>query len=700
MGGSVLVAVRDRLAMVTLDAAGAKVNLLRREFLRELEATAEKLRQTEEIDAAIVYSAKAGGFIAGADIGEIERITDPDEATALAAEGQRIFGLWPELPFPVVAAVNGVCLGGGTEFLLACHFRIAADTASLALPEVRLGIFPGFGGTQRLPRLIPLAKALDVILSGRTIRPREALAIGLVDRVVPEGDLVAAAEALARQVAKNAGDLLLARRRRRRGDWKTFLLQSNPVGRALLFRMTRGKVLEKTGGHYPAPLLAIEAVRRGLTLPLAEGLALEARLLGPVASGPVCKNLIHVFHLSQRPKKRAPPETAPLHRAAVLGAGVMGSGISQLLAGSRIPVLLKDIDPATVSAGLERARKGFRRQARRKDEEEGWVASRMAMITGTTEYEGFDDVDLTIEAVVEKMPVKQQVLRDVEPLLKPQSVFATNTSALSVSELQTAAARPDRVAGMHFFNPVDRMPLVEIIQGERTSASTIDFLFAQALRIGKTPVLAADRPGFLVNRLLMAYLNEAALLAEEGVDRISIDRLATGFGWPMGPFRLLDEIGIDIAAEVGDTLCRAFPYLPPNSVLRGAAAAGLLGKKGSRGFYLYHDGKAVRSNQDADRRLALKPNRQAGEGDLLRMLYLMVNEAGRTLAEGVIAEPADVDTGMVFGTGFPPFRGGLCRWADQEGIAAIVARLEGLAARHGPRFSPSPFLRGRRSFYS
>lgn len=697
--------IHDGVAVVTLDTAGEKVNILDAGLLGALERTARDLASRQDLTAAVVISAKDGGFVAGADIHEIESVTDAETGAGLARQGQRIFGLWASLPIPVVAALHGHCLGGGAEFVLACHYRIATPDAVIALPEVRLGILPGFGGSQRLPRLIPIEKALDIILTGRNVPAGEALELGLIDRLAPAGGLLDEAVVLAREAALDASHLRAARRRRQR-SLRRWLLEKNPLGRALLFSEARKRASARAEGHYPGPPAIVEVVRRGLSLPLDQGLELEAKELGRLIVTPASKSLVHLFFLSQRPKKGAPVAAEPMKvaKAAVLGAGVMGGGIAQLLAARGVPVILKDIRPEAVADGLEHARRTFRRQLEKEGESaakiETKVRERMRLITGTTGYEGFEEADLVIEAVVEKMAVKQAVLREAEEHLAEAAIFATNTSALSVSELQSAARHPGRVGGMHFFNPVERMPLVEIIRGELSDARTLATLFAAALRLGKTPVVVADRPGFLVNRLLVAYLNEACLLAGEGIEWQTLDRLARAFGLPMGPFRLIDEVGIDIAAEVGRTLCTAFGYLPESPLLERAAASGLRGKKGGEGFYLFPAGGKPRPNPAIGEKLGLAGGRKAGEADLRRLLLLMVNEAGRCLEEAVVASAEDVDTGMVFGAGFPPFRGGLCKWADGEGLVKLAGELEALAERHGERFAPCGWLRGREKFYA
>jgi 3-hydroxyacyl-CoA dehydrogenase/enoyl-CoA hydratase/3-hydroxybutyryl-CoA epimerase len=700
MGDFVTYEIRDGLAVVTLDAPGARINILNTDFLLDLERTAANLANEKNLTGAVVLSAKPGGFIAGADVGEIRDITDPAQAIEQARKGQKIFHRWSQLPFPVVAAIHGHCMGGGTEFALACSFRVVAHDAEISLPEVKLGIFPGFGGTQRLPRLISIMKALDLILKGRKVSAGEAVEIGLADRMSSTEALRHEAETLAREAALDPRHFQVARKRKRSG-WKHLLLETNPLGRYLLFQQAQKKTREKTRDHYPAPLKALEVIRLGLKTSLEKGLEIEAREVGALIVSPVCKNLIHIFFLSQRPKKGSglEAEPMPVRRAAVLGAGVMGAGIAQLFASRGIPVRLKDVSQEAVESGLARAREIFGRRSERAREEAGETEEKMKIITGSTTFEGFSEVDLVVEAVVEKLEVKQAVLREVEEKLLETAVFASNTSALSLTELQSVATRPGQVGGMHFFNPVHRMPLVEIIRGGRTSDRTSATLFDIVQKLGKTPILVADRPGFLVNRILVAYLNEACLLAGEGVSWRSVEEQATAFGLPMGPFRLIDEVGMDIAAEVGSQLVGAFPYLLESPLLGRAVEKNLLGKKAGKGFYLYEGGREQQANPEVDKLLELPSGRKAAHADWRRLLLLMVNEAGRCLEEKVVAAPEDVDTGMVFGTGFPPFRGGLCRWADSQGLPSLVAEIEKLAPTLGDRFRPSDYLTERKSFY-
>ncbi|NIQ93901.1 MAG: fatty oxidation complex subunit alpha, partial [Desulfuromonadales bacterium] len=606
--------IEDEIAVVTLDAPGEKVNVLNETFLRQLEDTAKELAQKKGLKGAVVVSGKKSGFIAGADIRQIEGVDNPEEGRRLARQGQNILKKWGEFTFPVVCAIHGHCMGGGTEFALACNYRIASSDASVALPEIKLGILPGFGGTQRLPRLISLEKALDIILTGRTVRGAEAERLGIVDRLCEPGELRKEALKLVRDAARAPKNFADRRKNKTRG-LRALLLEKNPIGRAVLFSIAGKNMQKKTGGHYPAPARALEVIREGIGKPFEKGLEIEAKALGELITTPESKNLIHIYNLSQRAKKTPFEGIEPteIKRAAVLGAGVMGGGIAQLLAAKNIPVILKDIKDPAVESGLDSARKIFSKKLKRQGKDESAIDKKMELITGTTEYKDFDRIDLVIEAVLEKMSVKQAVLKECEPLLPDSAVFATNTSALSVSELQSASNRPQQVGGMHFFNPVDKMPLVEIIRGKNTSDQTVATLFKAAANLGKIPVVAADRPGFLVNRLLVTYLNEACLIAEDGVDWPSLDKITTDFGLPMGPFRLIDEVGIDIGAEVGKTLCHAFDHLQESSLMRKADKLGLLGKKGGKGFYTYQGGHSSGPNLNIDAQLDLQKERNAND---------------------------------------------------------------------------------------
>jgi 3-hydroxyacyl-CoA dehydrogenase / enoyl-CoA hydratase / 3-hydroxybutyryl-CoA epimerase len=603
-----------------------------------------------------------------------------------------------------VAAVDGVCLGGGTELILACDVRIASDRPEtrIGLPEIRLGIIPGFGGTTRLPRVIGLSDALGMILTGTTVSARRAQRTGLISERMHPAVLYERARELALSLADGAKPA------RRRPRLLKRVLDGTSPGRRIVLRQARRQVLRETRGHYPAPLEALRVVRRSARLPLDAALAVEAEAVGRLVVTDVSKNLLHVFRLMEAAKKAGPPGAVPrpVERVAVLGAGVMGGGIAQLLAYRGLDVRLKDIAADALGLGLRHARGMFDRMVRRGRIQRRDAERFMDAISPTLEYTGFATADVVIEAVVERMDVKKQVLREAEASVRPGCVLASNTSSLSISDMQSALDRPADFAGMHFFNPVHRMPLVEVIRGDATSDDTVATVLALTRRLEKTPVIVRDGPGFLVNRILAPYLNEAGWLLAEGAPVEDVDRALRRFGMPMGPLRLLDEVGLDVARHAGAVMHAAFgDRLAPPPPLTALEGTGLLGRKGGRGFYRYEGERERGVNTGVYAALSLPARRSEVAEDEIRdrMLLAMVNEAARILEEGIVAGPGDVDLGMITGTGFPPFRGGLLRWADATGLAAIERRLSELAARHGARFEPAPMIRAAaaagRGFY-
>ncbi|HKJ66722.1 MAG TPA: 3-hydroxyacyl-CoA dehydrogenase NAD-binding domain-containing protein, partial [bacterium] len=673
-------------------------------FMEALDDLTHELINRDGIKAAVFRSGKPEGFIAGANVDEIEQISTAEEATEKSRTGQLIFQKIADLPFPTIAAVNGHCMGGGGEFILACDYRLAAqEGASIGFPEIKLGLFPGWGGTQRLPRLISLQTTLDMILTGKSYSADRSLKAGLIDKAVPDNMLDEYARDFAIQIIAKSGKKIRAARKKKQRGFTNLLLEKNRYGRHLIWRKARENVRKKTGGHYPAPLRTIEVIKNGLATTLEEGLQIEAREFGKLFTTPEHKNLLHVYRLNERPKQRIgireDAESGAIDKVAVLGAGVMGGGIAQLLAYNDFPVRLKDIDPERVTEGLRHAESVFDEAVRRHKLSSLEKERKFEHISGSVSYDGFQKIDLLIEAVVENMTVKQQVLQEAEDYLPESCIFASNTSALSISAMQKVARHPERVAGMHFFNPVHRMPLVEVIRGEHTSETTMAAIFALARQLGKTPIVVRDSPGFLVNRLLGIYLNEACLLAEEGHGIQWIDHIVREFGMPMGPFRLMDEVGIDIAAEVAGLLGKAFEeYLEPSILLRTVHDAGFPGKKGNSGFYIYRKNQSQGINPEIRKYVPEDKSKQS-EDALKRMLYLMVNEAGRCLEDDIVAGPEDVDMGMIFGTGFPPFRGGLCTYADAVGLPDIVRDLESFQHAHGIRFQPCDYLQSHDRFY-
>jgi 3-hydroxyacyl-CoA dehydrogenase/enoyl-CoA hydratase/3-hydroxybutyryl-CoA epimerase len=689
----------DGVAWLIFDRPESRVNLLTSsvmEWLDGLLAEVEEAVRIGRVKGLVVRSGKPGTFIAGADIGEIAAITDPREAEAKSREGQRIFRRLEQLPIPSIAVIDGACLGGGTELALACSYRLATDRPEtrIALPEVRLGIIPGFGGTTRLPRLIGPRAAIELIATGKSVSARRAERIGLVDEIIPAFGF----EDRVRRFVWERIDRGRPRPIRRKPLLDRFLEDTAP-GRGILFRQARKQVLSETAGHYPAPLAAINTIAASLSLPLDEAFAREAHTTGRLVATEISKNLIHVFSLMEGAKKALPPaEPQPVERVAVLGAGIMGGGIAQLMAYRGIPVRLKDIQTTALATGLRHAREVFDRAVRRRRLERRAAEQGMDRISPTLDYSGFGAADLVVEAVVERLDVKKAVLREAEAQLRPGAILASNTSTLSITEMQHALAAPERLCGMHFFNPVDRMPLVEIVRGAATTDETLATVFALTLRLGKTPVLVNDGPGFLVNRLLAPYLNEAGWLLAEGAAVDAVDRALKEFGMPMGPFRLLDEVGLDISRHASAILYEAFgDRMSPAQPLLQLAETNRLGRKGGRGFYRYQDGKEKGVDESLYGELGDSiPDRRrelAAESIRERTVLAMINEAARALEDGVVTGAGEVDLAMITGTGFPPFRGGLLRYADTLGLPVLLEKLLMLEQEHGVRFQPAPLLR-------
>ncbi|HEX7118687.1 MAG TPA: 3-hydroxyacyl-CoA dehydrogenase NAD-binding domain-containing protein [Longimicrobiales bacterium] len=699
----------DGVAWLVFDRPDARVNVLSSEVMLRLDrllGEVEEGARTGRVKALVVRSAKPGSFIAGADVEEIAGVTDPGDAEAGSRAGQEVFRRLERLPIPSVAAIDGTCLGGGVELALACAYRIASDRPEtrIGFPEVRLGIIPGWGGTTRLPRLVGLRAAVEMIVTGKPISARRARRIGLVDEVVPPAILVERTRRFAWERIDRGPKR--ARARKRLG---ARLLEETAPGRRLLLWQARKQVLRETKGQYPAPLAALDVLARTLSLPLDAAFALEARTVGHLAVSDVCKSLIHVFFLMERAKKAAPAaEPRQVERVGVLGAGVMGGGIAQLLAYRGIPVRLKDIRSEAIALGLRHAREIFDRAVRRGRLQRRDADHGMDRIAPTLDYAGFGATDVVIEAVVERMDVKQQVLREVESRVRADAILASNTSALSITEMANGLDRPENVCGMHFFNPVHRMPLVEIVRGAATSDGTLATAFALARRLDKTPVLVNDGPGFLVNRLLAPYLNEAGWLLAEGARIEDVDRAMLEFGMPMGPFRLLDEVGLDVSRHVAAILYEAFgDRLLPAPALVKLAETARLGRKGGRGFYRYENDREQGPDETLYAELAgtVSAERRAIAGDVVRerCVLVMVNEAARALEDGIVDDPGAVDLAMITGTGFPPFRGGLLRYADAIGLDRIVETLEAYERSMGVRFQPSALLKERaaagRGFY-
>ncbi|TNF71334.1 MAG: fatty acid oxidation complex subunit alpha FadJ [Acidobacteria bacterium] len=681
----------DGLATLTFDLPDKKVNVFTRTALAELDDVIRRASQ-QEIKCLVLLSGKKGNFVAGADLDEIAGVTDPAEAEAGARLGQKLFSAWSALPFPTIAAIQGTCLGGGTELSLASDYILVSDRQDLriGLPETRIGIVPAWGGCARLPRRIGIAAALDIILAGKAVPGKKAYRLGLADRLLPDA-------AFLTQVRKFAELVLEGGKPRSRAvDLKEMLLEKNPVGRMILFDQARKKVLERTGSHYPAPIRAIEVVKVGVERGLEAGLEAEARATGELAISPVCKNLVHLFRLVEASKRNGdtpPGKTGPISSVAVLGAGVMGGGIAQLIAlRTDAPVRLKDLAPEPLASGMAHAAGLFRKLVKRRRLSRVEAKQKMSLLLPTLSYRGFERAKLVIEAIVEDLAIKQKVFSEVAANTSAETILASNTSSLSIDLIGRETPHRERVVGMHFFNPVHKMPLVEVIAGPDTAPEVVGAVADFSRRLGKTTVVVKDGPGFLVNRLLTFYMTEAMWLLDEGHRIEEIDQAMTDWGMPMGPMALADEVGLDVAAKVSHILGEAFgDRLPHPGWLDRLPGTDRLGAKTGAGFYLYQKGKRTEPDSEVYGRLGLTPDAVALEPSKVveRMVLPMVNEAGRCLEEEVVGSAGKLDLAMIMGVGFPPFRGGLCRWADQQGLGGLVEIMTELAKEVGERFEPS-----------
>ena len=697
----------DGVMTVTFDQPGKSVNTIAWQLLLDLQEVVA-VAERDKPKGLIFASAKAGCFIAGGDLFEMKKMAgDRDLMTRFLVDGQTLWNRIEKLPMPTCAAINGDCLGGGYELALACTYRVAAEDGStnIGLPEVKVGILPGWGGTTRLPRLVGLRKCLPLILTGKALPPKKAKKAGLIDETVRPEALLAAAKRL---VLKGTG-------RPRKLPLIDRTLTFGPARKLVLNKAVK-QTLEQTHGNYPAPIKVLEIIRAGLDGGFQAGLDAERKALRELMDAESCHNLMRLFFLKQGAKKAIAAQLngargVEVKHAAVIGGGTMGAGIAYAMARAGIQVRLVEVSEKAAAAAMGRVRKTLD-----EDVYAGRLSAldaRHAMnrVSPTVEWTGLGLADVVVEAVAESMDVKREVFAKLDRLCRPDAVLASNTSSLSVTEMARATTRPQRVVGLHFFNPVPKMPLVEVVRAEKSDERSLATAVGLSSQIGKTPVLVKDAPGFLVNRVLIPYLAEALAMAGEGASIEAVDAAMKKWGMPMGPFELLDEIGLDIGAHVlrslGDQL-EVKLAVPPQ--MSKAQERGWLGKKGGTGFYVYGDAKSKKKKKK-EARPAVNHELAAllGEGRSYRpteeeiqwrLVLPMVNEAARLLGEGVTDSADTVDLATVFGTGFAPFRGGLARFADSVGAEKIVTRLDKLAEQHGARFRPAgalkPLAAGRR----
>ncbi len=699
-----LIRHENGIAHLVMDVVNDTMNTLKAEFTEQVTDVLTEIKGDSSITGIVLCSGKPDSFVAGADIKMIDDCKTIKEVVALSRQGQNIFLQLEQLTIPVVAAIHGPCLGGGLELAIACHARVCSDSTktALGLPEVQLGLLPGSGGTQRLPKLVGVQKALDMMLTGKQLRANQALKAGLVNDVVPNSILIATAENMAL-----AGNFTQAVKFK--SSLMNKFLEGTSVGRGVVYKQAKKSVLSKTKGNYPAPIKIIDCVKIGMEQSSAKGYQIEAEHFAELAMSDVSVQLRNLFFATTAMKKEqgiADVMPKKITKAGVLGGGLMGGGITFVTATkANIPARINDIGHQGISHAIKYSYDVLAKKVKRRFIRSSEMQKQLSMITGTIDYSGFKDVDIVVEAVFENLELKQNMVVEVEQQTNASTIFASNTSSLPIGKIAAKAARPENVIGLHYFSPVDKMPLVEIIPHNATSDQTISTTVAFAKKQGKTPIVVKDKAGFYVNRILAPYMNEAAilLLAGEPIDKI--DKALVDFGFPVGPMQLLDEVGIDIGAKIG-------PILQADLGERFAAPTafskllddGRLGKKANKGFYLYGNNvkkgpkqlfkpKGKQVDTSIYTLLSVNPVGKISANEIAkRCTYMMLNEAARCVDEGVVRNARDGDVGAIFGIGFPPFLGGPLRYIDKVGAELLVEQLTQWAKQYGERYTPCDAL--------
>lgn len=704
----------EGIGHLVFDLPDEKINKISVPVLEELDTILEGLKDNTQIKVLLITSPKKGIFIAGADLNSFESFfRDYELGKRAVTMGHSVFSKLENLPFPTIAVIDGACLGGGLELALACTYRVVGDgpKTSLGLPETTLGLFPGWGGTQRLPRLVGLTEGLKMILTGKAVNAKKAWKIKLADAILPSEFLEEKVSEFVKECLSEKGKKKILERRKRKGVM-TWALERNPVGRALVFWQAEKGVLKKTKGQYPAPLAALDIVRKTFALPLEKGLKYEREKFASAVENELryATNLIQIFFTSEAIKKD--PGVAEVKKPAldvksvgVIGAGVMGSGIAWLMSYRDIPVRMKDISWEAVSKGYAYAWDTYKTLMKIRKLKPNEANRKFHQLAGTVDYTGFKKLDLVIEAAVENIDLKHKILEEIEGAVRSDALIATNTSSLTVQELADKMKHPERFLGMHFFNPPARMPLVEIVAGEKTSPEAIATAVEFCKKLKKTPIVVKDCSGFLVNRVFARGFVEIMRMLEEGVEMERLEKLFLKFGLPMGPFVLADEIGNDVNLKAFRGFEHAYGdrmHMP--ELLTEVNARELYGKKVGKGFYLYKNKKKT-PNPEIAKILGekVKSIEISDEEIIDRSVLAMINEAALCLEEGVVANPRYLDLALIYGIGFPPFRGGLLRYSDTRGAKSIVSKLKQFQLVYGDRYKPAELLlekeRENKGFY-
>lgn len=683
--------ILEDIAIVTLDTPGEKVNKLNEVMIEEFSEFLDRLESDDSLKGAVLLSGKDENFIAGADIEMFKTRNTAEELEALSWTGHQILLRIEECRKPVVAAINGSCMGGGTELALACHYRIVSDHTStqIALPEVKLGLLPGMGGTQRLPRLIGIQKALTYLLTGKNIYPDQAKKIGVADEMIHRHGLITAGISAVQK---------LKGKRIKSPDNRSFLeklLEGNFLGRSVIFSQALKKTERQTRGNYPAPPKIIESVRFGYRHGFKKGLRNESSLFGELAITPESRALVQLFFgMTDAKKNPLEKQKRKVHTMAVLGAGLMGSGITEVSLDDGFRVWLKDQSLKNAVKGLDTIQKNLDSKTKKRHLSHFERDKKISRVHPTDSYDGFQHIDLVIEAVFEDLNLKQSIVKEVESVCGANTIFASNTSSLPISDIAKNANRPENILGMHYFSPVQKMPLLEIIKTEQTSDWVIATAFDVGLRQGKTVIVVNDGPGFYTTRILAPFMNEALLFLEEGASIEQLDLAMKQFGFPVGPVALFDEVGIDVGAHVADVLSDTFESRGAKTSKKATELleAGFKGRKNRKGFYKY-GGEKKEINHEIYSFFG-GPDRKSFATDEIqqRLSLTMINEAILCLQEGILEKPADGDLGAILGLGFPPFLGGPFRYVDRIGAGVFIERMNSLQNEHGARFKPAELL--------
>lgn len=692
----------EGIGKVLFDIPGEKVNTISGEVLKQFNQLIEMLKDRKDIKALLFTSDK---IIAGANLNEFIRASKhPEHIKEMLTTMRESMFKFRTLPYPTIFLINGLCVGGGLEMALLCTYRVVADSpkTSISFPETSIGIFPGWGGTQTAPRLIGLRKATEMIVSGKSLTAMQAYKAHLADAIAAPEFLEEKGKEFAKMILTEEGKKKVLARREKT-SLTEILLEKNPIGRAFLFSQFRKAILKKTKGFYPAPLIALDVIKETCTLPLEQGLKIEGesfnRLWQTDTSIPI--NLVSIFFLQEKLKKNGGytgtlPEVPSVENGAVLGTGTMGGGIAYLFSKAKIPVRMKDINWELIGKGVSTIWDLLHKAIVRKKLKKGEAEIRFHDASWTLDYSGFEKRDFVLEAIIENPEVKQRVYRELEEKLPKDAIIATNTSSLRVADLCSQMEHPERFIGMHFFNPAPVMPLVEIVRGPHTSDEVLAKTIDLAKKMGKVPLVVKDCNGFLVNRILLMGFAETLSLAEEGASVEEIDHSCTAFGLPMGLFEVMDLSGVDIAYHVLPIFNRAYgDRLGVSPILNRLVEAKCLGKKTGKGFYIY-EGKSKKVNP-----LIGPQNKKSFDFD--RVILSMINEASRCLEEQIVTEPGYVDIALIMGAGFPPFRGGLLRYADKLGLKTVYEKLKSLESVSEARFKPTQMIetlaRNNQSFY-